>query len=178
VRVRSFSHVAITVADFHATVQFYWDVFGAPLVGASDSDPERVRGFFGVDAEDAACKIGWIRIPGGVTLEIFEFTPHQPRADLVWNRLGPTHISFNVHDTDAWHRYLVGKGVEIAEPPQSSPHGHSFFFARDLDGNLIELIDLKRRGPLLRWLGSLGGFVFRHTMYRRYYRPKPGAAVG
>jgi len=65
------------VADFNRFVQFYWDVFGAPLVGASDSAPERVRGYFGVDADDARCKIGWIRIPGGVTIEIFEFTPRQ-----------------------------------------------------------------------------------------------------
>ena len=38
-RVRSFSHVGITVSNFNAAVRFYWEVFGCPLVnsyGASE----------------------------------------------------------------------------------------------------------------------------------------------
>ena len=177
-RVRSFSHVAITVSDFNEAVRFYWDVFGAPVVGVSDTPPERVRSFFGVDAPAPTCKIGWIRVPGGATIEIFEFRPQQPSVDVVWNRLGPTHISFNVHDTQRWHDYLAGKGVEIVSAPERSPHGHTFFFVKDPDGNLIELIDNKHMRAVLRWLGPLGGVVFRHTMYRKYYRPSWGAARG
>jgi catechol 2,3-dioxygenase-like lactoylglutathione lyase family enzyme len=169
-RVRSFSHVALTVSDFNRTVRFYADVFGAPVVGVSDTPPDRVRSFFGVDGEAPTCKIGWIRVPGGATIEIFEFQPQQPPVDVVWNRIGPTHISFNVHDTTAWHDYLVSKGVEIVSPPEQSPHGHTFFFVKDPDGNLVELIDNKHMRAVLRWLGPLGGVVFRHTMYRKYYR--------
>ena len=44
-----------------------------PLVGVSDTPSERVRAFFGVDAPAPTCKIGWIRVPGGAVLEIFEF---------------------------------------------------------------------------------------------------------
>ena len=74
-RARSFSHTGITVSDFNKAVRFYWDVFGCPLVGVADTPPERVRSFFGINAERPACKIGWIRVPGGATLEIFEFQP-------------------------------------------------------------------------------------------------------
>ena len=42
-KARSFSHVGITVSDFNRFVQFYWDVFGCPLVGVADTPPERVR---------------------------------------------------------------------------------------------------------------------------------------
>ena len=45
-KARSFSHVGITVANFNRFVQFYWDVFGCPLVGVSDTPPDRVRAFF------------------------------------------------------------------------------------------------------------------------------------
>ena len=38
-RARSFSHVGITVRDFNTFVRFYWDVFGCPLVGVSDTSP-------------------------------------------------------------------------------------------------------------------------------------------
>ncbi len=48
-KARSFSHVGITVKDFNEFVRFYWDVFGCPLVGVSDTPSDRVRAFFGVD---------------------------------------------------------------------------------------------------------------------------------
>jgi len=63
--VRSFSHCGITVSDFNRFVRFYSDVFGCRLVGVSDTPPERVRAFFGVDAPMPSCKIGWVRVPGG-----------------------------------------------------------------------------------------------------------------
>lgn len=170
-RVRSFSHVAITVADFNRSVQFYADVFGAPVIAVGDSPHARVRGFFGVDAPNPTCRIGWVRVPGGTIIEIFQFQPNQPPIDTVWNRVGITHFSFDVDDTDAWHRYLVELGVEIVAPPEQSPHGHTFFFVRDPDGNLIELIDTGWKRPLVRQLGWLGGALFRRTLYRKHYRP-------
>lgn len=169
----SFSHVAITVADFNRSVRFYADVFGAPVVGVSDSETDRVKGFFGVqgeDGEEPTCKIGWIRIPGGATIEIFEFKPVEPYEEVVWGRQGITHFSMNVRDTAKWHDYLVSKGVEIVAPPLQSPHGHTFFFVKDPDGNLIELIDNKHMRAVLKWLGPLGGVLFKRTMYKKYYQ--------
>jgi catechol 2,3-dioxygenase-like lactoylglutathione lyase family enzyme len=171
VKVHSFSHVAITVADFNRTIKFYQDVFGAPVVGVNcNHDPERLRTFFGVDAGHPELKIGWIRIPGGATIEVFEFTPSLEPAEITWSRPGLTHLSFNVRGTDKWHRYLVEKGVEIVSAPEASPKGHTFFFVKDPDGNLIELIDNKHMRPILKWLGPLGGRIFRHTLYRKYYQ--------
>jgi glyoxylase I family protein len=169
-RARSFSHAGITVSDFNRAVRFYSDVFGCPLVGVADTPPDRVRGFFGVDAPQPSCKIGWIRVPGGGVLEIFEFTPRQPAADVPWNRVGLTHISFNVKNTQKWHDYLVGKGVEVLGQPERSPRGHTFFFAKDFDGNLIEIMDLGHMYHVLRWLGPLGGWLFRRGRYAQYYR--------
>ena len=168
-KARSFSHVGITVKNFNEFVRFYWDVFGCPLVGVADTPPERVRAFFGVDAPAPQCKIGWIRVPGGAVLEIFEFQPQQPMVHGPWNRVGLTHFSLNVRNTHRWHDYLVSKGVEIVSTPERSPRGHSFFFVRDFDGNLIELMDLGYMYHVLNWLGPLGGWLFRRGMYRKYY---------
>ncbi len=171
-KAHSFSHVALTVADFNRTVKFYADVFGAPLVGVNtDHDPARLRAFFGVEAAAPELKIGWIRIPGGATIEVFEFTPALPRSgEVTWTRPGITHFSMNVRDTARWHDYLVGQGVEIVTAPERSPKGHTFFFVKDPDGNLIELIDNKHMRAVLKWLGPLGGRLFRKTLYRKYYR--------
>jgi catechol 2,3-dioxygenase-like lactoylglutathione lyase family enzyme len=170
VKARSFSHCGITVSDFNRAVKFYWDVFGCPLVGVADTPPDRVRAFFGVQGSAPSCKIGWIRVPGGGVLEIFEFQPQQPPAVVPWNRVGLTHISFNVTNLQGWYDYLVSKGVECLGEPERSPRGHSFFFAKDFDGNLIELMDLGYMYYVLGWLGPLGGWLFRRGMYKQYYR--------
>ena len=44
-KARSFSHVGITVSDFNKAVKFYSEVFGCPVVGVSDTPPDRVRSF-------------------------------------------------------------------------------------------------------------------------------------
>ena len=168
-KARSFSHVGITVSNFNRAVRFYWDVFGCPLVGVADTPPERVRTFFGVTAEAPRCTIGWVRIPGGGVIEIFEFQPHLPPSAIPWNRVGLTHFSLNVRNTHRWYEYLQGKGVDCVSAPERSPRGHWFFFARDMDGNLIEMMDLGYMHYVLQWLGPLGGFIFRRGMYRQYY---------
>jgi len=181
VRARSFSHVGITVSSFSRAVRFYWEVFGCPLVGVADTPPERVRTFFGIDppaphaasagpaAPEPRCTIGWIRVPGGAVIEIFEFQPQRAPGAVPWNRVGLTHISFNVRNTHRWYDYLRSKGVECLGRPERSPRGHWFFFARDLDGNLIEMMDLGYMHYVLQWLGPLGGWIFRRGMYKRYY---------
>ncbi|MEQ1871988.1 MAG: VOC family protein [Vicinamibacterales bacterium] len=168
-KARSFSHVGITVSDFNTAVRFYSDIFGCPLVGVSDAPPDRVRSFFGVDAELPSCKIGWIRVPGGGVLEIFAFEPKQPHRPMPWNQIGLTHFSFNVRNTERWYDYLRSKGVECLSRPERSPRGHTFFFVKDFDGNLIEMIDLGRMHYVVQWLGPLGGLLFRRGRYARYY---------
>lgn len=170
-RVRDFSHTGITVSDFNKAVKFYWDVFGCPLIGVSDAPPARVKAFFGVgkDVPTPSCKIGWIRVPGNAVLEIFAFEPQLPPVEIPWNRVGLTHISFNVRNTHKWHDYLVSKGVEIVSQPEQSPRGHWFFFVKDFDGNLIEMIDQRKMHYVIKWLGPLGGWVFRRGMYKKYY---------
>jgi catechol 2,3-dioxygenase-like lactoylglutathione lyase family enzyme len=163
-------------------VSFYADVFGCRLIGVTPADPERVRTFFGVDAEAPECDIGWLRTPGGGILELFEFKPHQPAVEVPWNRIGLTHFGFDVVNTRKWHDYLVRKGVEIVSEPEGSPRGHTFFFARDCDGNLIELMDLGYKYHLLKWLGGFAGWLFRRGMNKDYYelpwKPRGGLPHG
>ena len=87
-------------------------------------------------------------------------------AAIPWNRVGLTHFSFNVRNTQRWYDYLVSKGVECVSKPEQSPRGHWFFFARDFDGNLIEMMDLGYMYYVLKWLGPLGGWLFRRGMYK------------
>ena len=90
---------------------------------------------------------------------------------VVWTRVGLTHIGIDVVDTYRWHDYLVEKGVEIVSPPEASPRYHTFMFAKDCDGNLIELIDLKFKHLPLKYGGALAGFLMRRGMYKHHYLP-------
>ena len=176
-RARSFSHVGITVSDFNRAVQFYWEIFGCPLVGVADTPPDRVRASSACDAPQPSCKIGWIRVPGGGVLEIFEFQPQLPaRCRFPGIASGLTHFSFNVRNLQKWYDYLVEQGRRVREPPERSPRGHSFFFVKDFDGNLIELMDLGYMYHVLGWLGPLGGWLFRRGMYKRYYQGTAGTS--
>jgi glyoxylase I family protein len=169
VKARSLSHVGLTVSDFSKAVQFYSDVFGCPLVGVADTPPDRVRTFFGVDGAPPACKIGWVRVPGGGILEIFEFQPQLAPGTVPWNQVGITHFCFDVRNIQRWHAHLTAKGVECLGKPEQSPRGHWFFFCKDFDGNLIELIELGYMYHVVKWLGPLGGWIFRRGMYKKYY---------
>src|SRR5262245_58106121 len=105
-RARSFSHVGITDRNFNEFVRFSWDVFQWPFVGVSDAPSERVRTVLGADAPAPTSKIGWIRVPGGAVLDIFQFKPQQPLEHGPWNRVGLTHLTMNVRAIHKWHDYL------------------------------------------------------------------------
>jgi catechol 2,3-dioxygenase-like lactoylglutathione lyase family enzyme len=130
VRARSFSHVGITVSDFNRAVRFYWDVFGCPLVGVADTPPERVRSFFGVEGTQPSCKIGWIRVPGGAVLEIFAFQPQLPPSAIPWNKVGLTHISFNVRNLQRWHDYWSARASSASARPSARREGTRFSLPR------------------------------------------------
>ena len=87
-----------------------------------------------------------------------------------------THFCFDVRGIHKWHAYLKNKGVEVLSAPEQSPRGHWFFFVRDFDGNLIELIDLGYMYHVVKWLGPLGGWLFRRGRYRQHY--EAGGQVG
>ncbi len=155
-KVQSFSHVGITVSDFNRFVQFYWDVFGCPLVGVADTPPERVRSFFGVGLEHErhgarsagfACRAAPCSRSSGSSRRCRPTHPVEPRR--------PDALQLQRAQHPAMARpWLKAKGVEIVSTPEQSPRGHSFFFVRDFDGNLIELMDLRHMYHVLRLAGS------------------------
>ena len=106
-------------------------------------------------------------MPGGGVLEIFEFQPQQPPGAGAVERRRPDPHLVQRENLQKWHDHLRRKGVEIVSKPERSPRGHSFFFVKDFDGNLIELMDLGYMYHVLNWLGPLGGWLFRRGRYRQ-----------
>ena len=118
-KARSFSHVGITVSDFNKAVRFYWDVFGCPLVGVADTPPERVRSFFGVEGRRGSGRRSRpARSAGSVCRaeQSWRFSSSSRscrRPPIPWNKVGLTHISFNVRNLSALARLSGEQGRRV-----------------------------------------------------------------
>ena len=82
-------------------------------------------------------------VPGGAVIEIFEFEPQlPPRAGALEPARPDAHLLQRPRHPEVARLPGQSKGVTIVSPPEQSPRGHWFFFVKDFDGNLIEIIDL------------------------------------
>ena len=118
VKVNSFLHAKLDVADLARSEHFYAGVLG--LV-------EVVR----------------YQIPGGTILQLSP-TGRSPGVELWYEASRPVaeatecHIAFDVDDTRAWIERLRSEGVDIAREP-FDVGDETIAFVRDPDGYLVEL---------------------------------------
>lgn len=123
----SVQHVAFKCRDVSAQEQFYAKHFGF----------KRVRTFF----KDAPGEFILIR-SGATCLELFPSGPDTSPAAAEDDRIGFTHLAFEVHDIEAVVAGLQADGVATDEIKDCSKHceGMSVCFFNDPDGNRIELM--------------------------------------
>jgi catechol 2,3-dioxygenase-like lactoylglutathione lyase family enzyme len=132
VPVTGFDHVAITVADVDATVDFYARVLGA--------EPLHLERWQAGELPVALLQIGASRLsvhPASAPVAPHAHTPTPGSADLCFRYHGPVAAILAA---------LEANGVEVEEGPVPRPasngdRGTSVYF-RDLDGNLLELLTL------------------------------------
>lgn len=168
-RIKSLSHAGITVTDFAAAVKWYHEQFGFWLVSEQELDKELLKELYELyQVKDATVKLGFLRVPGGGVIEIFEFTPSIPGEKTIWNKPGVTHITLDVKNVHRWYERLKKQGVNFFSAPQNTD-GNEWVFLQDPDGNLIELIDLKWNYPLIRLLGGIAGNFMSKGKFSKYY---------
>ncbi|MDC7124901.1 MAG: VOC family protein [Spirochaetales bacterium] len=169
-RIRSLSHAGITVSNLEAAARWYWDVFKLPLVALSEmskADLENMRVLYRLD--DCSLRLGMLLCPRGGAIEVFEFS-RMVEAEHRWNSPGVSHFALDVKNIKAWHKRLSTRDdVEVLTPVQNTD-GNEWFFFRDPDGNLIELIDLKFNYFVMRGLGRIAGFFMRKGPFRSVYQ--------
>ncbi|MBN2658496.1 MAG: VOC family protein, partial [Spirochaetales bacterium] len=70
-KVKSLSHVGLTVSDFASAVRWYHDKFGCRLIDDNTLPPAQVtalKDLYGL--ENSSIKLGFLRVPGGGVVEI------------------------------------------------------------------------------------------------------------
>ena len=141
-----FAHINIISDDWKRLADFYVKVFDCKPV-----PPERdLRG----DWLDRATNIEYARITGihlslpgyhktGPTLEILQYDRNLDASESFSNRKGFGHIAFRVDNVrDTLKSLLQHGGTQLGDLVETDipSSGHlSFVYARDPDGNIIEI---------------------------------------
>jgi catechol 2,3-dioxygenase-like lactoylglutathione lyase family enzyme len=166
--VRSLAQVGITCADITKSLEFYHDVLGLPLLEAIDVPFDQRRDIYGV-GEETKVTLFLLRTGNGGFVELFNFDPLVgPHQDVVWNRAGITHLALDVKNLPAVMKKLQEKGIKFVCPVKCNL-GTDFIFTRDPDGNLVELIDMKKLYWPARIVGGLLAKINTKTKYKDLY---------
>lgn len=141
--INGFTHVAISTSDLDRAVEF-WSHLGFHEVRRWEwpAGVATINRFLGVDESAARAAL----LEGhGSGIEVFEFSiPEQPRVeptDPPVHRHGYTHVCFEVADLDSELARLAGVGLQTWGPATTAPDGRKMIYARDPDGNVIELVE-------------------------------------
>lgn len=168
-KIKSFSHVGITVNDFKSAVQWYNLNFGFKLIDEQYIDKDKVNELnklYGV--KDTSIHLGFLRTPKGGVIEIFEFSVKNDKAKLNWSIPGVTHLTLNVNNVEQWYKELSKRGIKFLCAPQKTGR-IQWVFLEDPDGNLIELIDLKENRLIIKTIGGLVGSIMKKGKFKNYY---------
>lgn len=168
-KIKSLSHVGLTVSNFEKAVKFYSDIFVFKLISEQTLDKEQVELLYPLyKLHDLTVRLGFLRAPKGGVVEIFEFSNTKSSEHPIWNKPGLTHFTIDVNNVSKWYEKLSAKGIHFFSKPQVTD-GNEWVFLKDPDGNLIELIDLKMNYTIIRLIGGVVGNIFAKSKFKKYY---------
>jgi catechol 2,3-dioxygenase-like lactoylglutathione lyase family enzyme len=137
-------HVSIATNDLDGMLAFYADLLGLSVRRRAAMEPANPAFQTVVGIKDAHLHGAWLR-GGNVEIEFFQYTqpvgrplPARPACDA-----GIRHICFDVTDIHAEYARLRAVGIEfLSEPQHITTAGVWSVYARDPDGNIVELQEI------------------------------------
>ena len=137
------SHTGICVTDIERSTAFYRDVFGFVQHHSIHFEDEASSRLLRL--KDARFDVVYLERDGTV-IELLHFDDLVESRDpvpRVVNRLGLTHLSFNVNDMQGLSDAIVAAGGSVLSETQLGDFGDPVvaLFVTDPDGTLIELIE-------------------------------------
>ncbi len=140
--VRRVLHTAVSTPDLDRAVAF-WTRLGFTEVRRWEwpAGTAPVDALLGVEGSAARAAL----LEGhGTGVELFEFAspaqPDGPPGAPAVHRHGYTHLAFEVDDLDEELARLAVVGLGTWSAPVTDPSGRRLVYARDPDGNVIELV--------------------------------------
>ena len=136
-------HVGIVVQDMEKCLHFWKDIMGLEVAidfWETGEFIDTVQHLSGVNLHMIK-----LRAPDGSMIELLKDEAH-PTPPAERNQLcdrGIRHIAFSVGDVQAAWQRLRAHGCELLSQPVTSPDGKArLFFARDPEGNLMEMVQM------------------------------------
>ena len=136
-------HVAISTGNADRLVAFYSDL-GFTSVSDRGWRPGNPKADAITGLRNSSARQVLLRA-GNAYLELFEYSSPPPSPgdpDRPVNDHGITHICLDVDDLDGVHERLATAGTRFHCPPQDLGAGVRTTYARDPDGNVVELQEL------------------------------------
>lgn len=142
-------HTGFSVVDLERSIEFY-RLLGCEVKWQREVTDEYFRSIVGLP--DTVVRAAHLSIPGSDhVIELFEYRPQEPPANLPPNRPGHTHLCFVVDDLQAAYEELTARGVTFSSPPVLITAGVNTggygVYLRDPSGNQVELFQPPRRNP-------------------------------
>ncbi len=122
--IQGVEHIALCAEDMPSLIAWYQRIFQVELVKEGQAGP-----FF-------------LKFPDGFLIEFVETAgdiPHVPKD----KEKGFRHIAFSVLALEKMVGTLKKEGVEVVDDFKIVPNGATLFLFRDIEGNLIQLIERK-----------------------------------
>lgn len=136
-------HVGIVVCDIEKSLRFWRDVMGLSVVVDFREEGEFIDTVQHLDG--VRLRMIKLTAPDGTMVELLQDDAHPtsaPSANDLCDR-GIRHIAFTVADVEAAWQTLKDEGCEVLSVPVTAPDGKArLFFARDPEGNLMELVQM------------------------------------
>jgi len=133
--VQGVEHIALCAENVPSLIAWYQRIFQVELVKEGETGP-----FF-------------LKFPDGFLIEFVETVediPHVPKD----KEKGFRHIAISVLSLEKMVGTLKKEGVEIVDDFKIVPNGTKLFLFRDIEGNLIQLVE--RKIPLASTICGLG----------------------
>lgn len=136
-------HTGIVVQDMDVSARFWRDVMGLRVV----ADFWETGEFIDAVQHLTGVNLHMIKLatPDGTLIELLKDEAHPtppPQANSLCDR-GIRHVAFTVADVAQAWRTLREHGCETLSGPVTSPDGKArLFFARDPEGNLLEIVQI------------------------------------
>ena len=136
-------HTGIVVKDMEKCLRFWRDVMGLEV----EVDFREEGQFIETVQQLHGVKLRMIKLsaPDGSMIELLKDDGHPsvPGRNNCLCDHGVRHIAFTVPDAEECYRGLRSEGCETLSEPVVSPDGKAkLFFARDPEGNLLELVQM------------------------------------
>lgn len=135
-------HTGIYVKDLETMISFYKDMFSLKTVVRQKENGTFTDTIF--NEKNVAIEVCKLEFANKTMIELIQYTCQNDVPD--WNEkiyeCGKMHIAITVDSADGMYETLKKKGCQMLSEPCNSPDKKArVFFARDLEGNYLELVE-------------------------------------